>query len=183
MNTLRVQSRKAWREWLLTHHETETGIWLVFSKMKASQPSLTYDDAVEEALCFGWVDSLIKRLNERDYARKFTPRKPDSKWSTPNRQRYAKLRAAGLLAPAGVKRSPTTRSGDAPRPNRSRLPAYFERALKRNRAAWKFFEQLAPSYRRLYIAWIDSAKTEPTRQKRLREVLDRLSAGQKPGLK
>lgn len=148
MNALRVPNRQAWRAWLVRHHESETEIWLAFSKRKTIQPSLTYDDAVEEALCFGWVDSLIKRLDEHEYARKFTPRKPNSKWSTANRRRYAKLRAAGLLAPSGARRSPTMRSGDAPRPSASSLPAYLERALKTNRAAWEFFERLAPSYRR-----------------------------------
>jgi uncharacterized protein YdeI (YjbR/CyaY-like superfamily) len=183
MKKLKVKNRRAWRAWLAQHHESEAEIWLVFSKAKTDPPALTYDDAVEEALCYGWVDSLIKRLNECEYARKFTPRKPESKWSTANRQRYAKMQAAGLLAPAGRKRSPTARSGDAPRPDLSSLPVYFERALKTNPTAWEFFQQLAVSYRRTYVAWIEAAKTEPTRQRRLSEALDRLAAGQKLGLK
>ncbi len=180
---LRVQNRKAWRSWLDQHHDSETVIWLVFSKLENTTQTLTYEEAVEEALCFGWVDSLIKRLSEREYARKFTPRKPDSRWSTSNRLRYAKLKGAGLLAPAGVRRAPTSRSYDAPRPNLSTLPPYIERALKRNRAAWTFFQELAPLYRRLYIGWIDAAKTEPTRRRRLAEAIERLASGQKLGLK
>jgi uncharacterized protein YdeI (YjbR/CyaY-like superfamily) len=142
-----------------------------------------YDDAVEEALCFGWIDSIIKRLDDACYARKFTPRKPDSKWSTANRKRYAQLQARGVLMPAGLKRAPTDRSGDAPRPSQSKVPQYIEQALRSHPAAWNHFERLAPSYRRMYIAWIDSAKKQETKARRLREAVGLLAAGKKLGLK
>ena len=183
MNTLKVQTRRAWRAWLAKHHQSETEIWLVFSKVKNDGQTLTYEDSIEEALCFGWVDSLIKRLNDREYARKFTPRKPDSKWSALNRERYARMEAAGLLTAAGRKRTPTSRTYDAPRPNTTTLPTYIERALRKNRAAWTFFQQLAPSYRRLYIGWIDLAKTEETKQRRIAEAIRKLARGEKLGLK
>jgi uncharacterized protein YdeI (YjbR/CyaY-like superfamily) len=181
--TLDVRSRGEWRSWLQEHHDTAAEIWLVFHKRHTAQACISYDDAVEEALCFGWVDSLIKRLDDDRYARKFTPRKPDAMWSTINRERYADLEARGLLAAPGLKRPPTSRSGDAPRPSISVIPAYIERGFKANARAWANFEQLAPSHRRNYIAWIDSAKREETKEKRLREAIGLLAAGQKLGLK
>ncbi len=180
--TLDVRTRREWRNWLREHHDSEPGIWLVFHKQHTAQASIGYDGAVEEALCFGWIDSLVRQLDENRYARKFTPRKPGSKWSTINRQRYADLKARGLLAAPGLERAPTSRSGDAPRPPVS-IPSYIEKQLKSNARAWEHFGRLAPSYRRLYIGWIDSAKREETKEKRLREAIGLLAAGKKLGLK
>lgn len=115
LSTLDVRSREQWRNWLRDHHDSESEIWLVFHKHHTPEKSISYDDIVEEALCFGWIDSIVKRLDDDRYARKFTPRKPDSKWSTINRRRYAGLKARGLLAAPGLERAPTSRSGDAPR--------------------------------------------------------------------
>src|SRR5213075_2717902 len=96
--TLDVHSRAQWRAWLEKHHDSESEVWLVFYKLHTGRKSPPYEDAVEEALCFGWVDSLVRRLDDDRFARKFTPRKPDSKWSSINRRRYADLQARGLLA-------------------------------------------------------------------------------------
>ena len=183
LTTLEVRSREEWRKWLKEHHASESAIWLVFRKRRTAEPSVSYDDAVGEALCFGWIDSLVKRLDDDRYARKFTPRKPDSKWSSINRRRYAELQARGLLAPPGVERAPTARSGDAPRPSVSTIPPYIRKQLEANPPVWEFFEQLAPSCRRAYIAWIDSAKREETKEKRLREAIGMMAAGKKLGLK
>jgi uncharacterized protein YdeI (YjbR/CyaY-like superfamily) len=144
---------------------------------------MSYDDAVEEAICFGWIDSIIRRLDDDRYARKFTPRKADSKWSTINRRRYAQLKERGLLAAPGLKRAPTSRSGDAPRPSLDAIPTYIEETLKSVPRAWRTFTELAPSHRRAYIAWIDSAKRDETKQKRLREAVALLAEGRKLGLK
>jgi uncharacterized protein YdeI (YjbR/CyaY-like superfamily) len=181
--TLDVRSRRQWRDWLQEHHDAESEIWLVFYKRHTAEESIGYDEAVEEALCFGWIDSLVKRLDDDRYARKFTPRKPNSRWSTLNRRRYAQLRARGLLRAPGLERPPTGRSGDAPRPSLSVIPPYIEKQLKADARAWHNFVQLAPSYRRAYIAWVDSAKRDETKQKRLREIITRLRAGKKLGLK
>src|SRR5262245_28901896 len=101
LKTLDVPSAEAWRQWLVEHHRSESEVWLVFHKVRTGRPTIAYQDAVEEALCFGWVDSLIKRIDDARYARKFTPRKADSRWSTSNRRRYAKLRAERRLEAAG----------------------------------------------------------------------------------
>src|SRR5438477_10432846 len=123
--TLDVRSRAQWRAWLEKHHDSESEVWLVFYKLHTGRKSPPYDDAVEEALCFGWIDSLVRRLDDDRYARKFTPRKPDSRWSTINRRRYADLRERGLLAAPGLERPPTGPSGDAPRPSVSVIPSYI----------------------------------------------------------
>jgi uncharacterized protein YdeI (YjbR/CyaY-like superfamily) len=182
--TLDVRTRAAWHAWLKKNHRSATEIWLVFHKKRAGTPSLDYEDSVEEALCFGWVDSLVRRLDDDRYARKFTPRRPGSAWSPTNRRRYASLRKRGLLEDAGRANSPGANAAMA-RPRRlwATLPKYIEQALKANGAAWRHFEQLAPSYRRQYIGWIDSAKRDETKQRRLREAVGLLAKGEKLGLK
>ena len=181
--TLAVGSRQEWRNWLGNHHDSQSEIWLVFNKVATGVTTLSYDDAVEEALCFGWIDSIIRRLDDARYARKFTPRKADSKWSTLNRRRYASLASRGLLATPGLDRAPTGRSGDAPRPSLLEIPSFIMETLKSNARAWRHFEQLTPSRRRAYLGWIASAKREETKKKRLREALSLLAAGKELGLK
>jgi uncharacterized protein YdeI (YjbR/CyaY-like superfamily) len=183
LKTLEIAARRHWRRWLDKHHDCEAEIWLVFYKQHTGRNGIEYRDALEEALCFGWVDSLVKRLDDDRFARKFTPRKADSRWSTVNRKLYADLLARGLVAPPGLKRPPTDKCGDTPRPGLKVLPSYIEKALRANARAWAFFEELAPSYRRQCIAWIDSAKREETKEKRLGEVLQLMAAGKKLGLK
>jgi uncharacterized protein YdeI (YjbR/CyaY-like superfamily) len=179
--TLAVRDCAEWREWLAKHHDSVSEIWLVFYKGKAS---LGYEEAVNEALCYGWVDSLIKRLDDERYARKFTPRKPDSRWSTLNRRRYAKLQAEGRLMPPGLERPPTDKSGDSPIPRELKeLPAYIQKELKKTPAAWKNFEGLPPSHKRMYVGWIDSAKREETKLKRLTQAVGMLTRGERLGLK
>ena len=180
---LDVQNRQEWRKWLRKHCGSESEIWLVFHKRHTGVETLSYNDAVEEALCYGWIDSIVRGLDEDRYTRKVTPRKADSKWSTINRRRYASLKKRGLLAAPGLKRAPTGRSGDAPRPSVVALPSYIEKALQSRPRAWQHFKQLAPSYRRAYIGWIDSAKRQETKERRLREALGLLAAGKKLGLK
>ena len=186
MKTLRVQSVDQWRDWLDEHHASESEVWLVFYKRHTGVASIDYRDALDEALCFGWVDSLVKRLDDRRYARKFTPRKADSRWSDVNRKRYAELEAGGRLRPAGIRRSPTERGYD-PRPPKlplpSRLPPYIQAALRGHSAARRNFEALAPSQRRRYIAWIESAKREETKLRRLQEAIRLLASGKVLGLK
>ena len=183
MKTLTLRTRGEWRRWLERHHAKESEIWLVFYKRATGRASVGYDDAVEEALCFGWIDSILRRLDDARYARKFTPRRPDSVWSSANRERYARLKASGLLTPAGERRPPTARNGDAPKVSASRVPPYIRDALDKCPAARRSFDGLAPSYRRHYIGWIDSAKREETRLKRLAEAVSLLRAGKKLGLK
>jgi uncharacterized protein YdeI (YjbR/CyaY-like superfamily) len=183
VNTLDVRTPRAWRRWLAAHHADTSEVWLVFHKRHTGTPSLDYETAVEEAICFGWVDSLIKRLDADHYARKFTPRKADSAWSPANRRRYARLEATGRLAAPGVDRPPTSRNPYAELPDVSTVPAYVVRALKATPQAWPAFQRLAPSHRRRYLLWILDAKQEETRQRRLREAVRRLLQGKELGLR
>ncbi len=186
MKTFVAQTADQWRKWLDEHHDSESEVWLIFYKLHTGVGSIAYLDALDEALCFGWVDSLVKRLDESRYARKFTPRKADSRWSTINRKRYAALKATGRLKPSGINRPPTDRSYD-PRPQRFQMPAtvprYIQAALRKQPAAWRYFEGLASSHRRRYIGWIESAKREETKARRLQEAIRLLTAGKPLGLK
>jgi uncharacterized protein YdeI (YjbR/CyaY-like superfamily) len=183
VTTLDIRGRERWRAWLARHHASANEVWLVFHKRHTGRASIEYEAAVEEALCFGWVDSLIKRLDADRYARKFTPRKPDSKWSTANRRRYLKVQAEGRLTAAGRARAPTARGGDAPRLPVARPQADLVTALDARPAARRWFDALAPSYKRQYIRWIAAAKRPETRARRLREAVALLSAGKTLGLK
>jgi uncharacterized protein YdeI (YjbR/CyaY-like superfamily) len=180
--TVEMADRRRWRAWLERHHQSSAGVWLVFHKEHTRVRSISYEDSVREALCFGWIDSLIKRLDGDRYLRKSTPRKPSSKWSESNRKRWAELRAAGSLAALGLAAAP---DGDlyASKPSIPELPGYIERAFQANPKAWAFFRDLAPSYRRHFVAWIHIARRQETREKRIRESIELLAAGKKLGLK
>lgn len=180
--TLRVRSRPEWRAWLKEHHASSPGVWFVFYKAHTGVKSLPYEDTVREALCFGWIDSLVTRLDDDRYALKVTPRQPTSKWSEINRKRWAALKAAGLLTSAGLAAAPTDNSY-APRPAIPALPVYIAKALKANVKAWEFFRELAPTYRRDFVVWIHTAKRPETRERRIRESIRLLAAGKKLGLK
>ena len=180
--TLDMRSRSEWRRWLAKHHASSPGIWLLRHKQHTGVESMPYEDVVCEALCFGWVDSLIKRVDENHFAIKVTPRKPTSKWSDLNRKRWKQLEAAGLLAPPGLAAAPTE-NRYAPRPKIPQLPGYVATALKANRIAWQNFQALPPRQRRDFVVWIHTAKRPETRERRIRESIALLAAGKKLGLK
>jgi uncharacterized protein YdeI (YjbR/CyaY-like superfamily) len=143
---------------------------------------MAYEDTVREALCFGWIDSLVKRIDEDRYALKVTPRRPASEWSDINRKRWAELRADGELTAAGLAAAPT-RNTYGPRPAIPQLPGYIAKALKTNPKAWEFFQKLAPRSRRDFVVWIHIAKRAETRDSRIHESIRLLAAGRKLGLK
>lgn len=182
LTTLLVTTRRQWRAWLTKHHASSPGVWLVFHKAHTGVKSIPYEDMVREALCFGWIDSLIKRLDDDRYALKVTPRQPTSKWSEINRKRWLELEAAGRLASAGLAAAPTNNTY-APRPVVPDLPAYIAKALKVNSRAWKFFRELSPTHRRDFVVWIHMAKRPETRARRIRESISLLAAGKKLGLR
>jgi uncharacterized protein YdeI (YjbR/CyaY-like superfamily) len=182
LTTLHVTSRRQWRAWLTEHHTSSPGVWLVFYKAHTGVKAIPYEDMVREALCFGWIDSLVKRLDDDRYALKVTPRQPVSRWSAINRKRWAELHAAGLLTSAGLAAAPTSNTY-APRPVTPDLPVYIAKALRANSRAWRFFRELAPTYRRDFVVWIHTAKRPETRARRIRESISLLAAGKKLGLK
>ena len=182
MKTFEAKTAARWRKWLTDHHDSATEIWLIFRKQHTGRPSISYEESVDEALCFGWIDSLIKRIDDERYARKFTPRKPDSAWSASNRKRYAALKADGRLRPAGKKRAPTSRLADTPKMP-TNIPGYISAALRRHGRAWRTFNEIPTSHRRQYVAWIDFAKREDTRLRRMKEAIQMLTEGKSLGLK
>ena len=179
---LDVRTRAKWRAWLGKHHQSSPGVWVVFHKAHTGVKSMPYEDFVRCALCFGWIDSLVKRIDDDRFAIKVTPRKPASKWSDLNRRRWTELKTAGLLMPAGLAAAPTENKY-APKPNIPELPSYIGTALKSHPEAWSFFQTLPRGERRNFVVWIHIAKRPETRERRIRESLALLAAGRKLGLK
>ncbi len=179
--------RAAWRAWLEEHHGNVPGVWLVYYKQDTNRPSLSYEDSVREALCFGWIDSIIKKIDEAKYVRKFTPRSPGSDWSLSNKRRIAKLIEAGLMTQAGMDRvdysNPEREPAEPPRRAELPLPPYFKRALVSNGPAWENFKNLSPRNRQLYIGWVQDAKRPETRDKRVREAVSLLAQNKKLGMR
>jgi uncharacterized protein YdeI (YjbR/CyaY-like superfamily) len=180
---LEMRDRNAWRTWLERNHAKSSGVWLIYFKEHSRRRGIGYDESVCEALCFGWVDSLIKRIDDDRYARKFTPRKPASRWSDSNRKRWAQLDKAGLLTDAGLAAAPSDSVYDARPIVSAELEKEALRAIKLDVKAWRAFDSLAPSHRRQYILWIALAKKPQTRAKRAGEAIAMLRAGKKLGLK
>jgi uncharacterized protein YdeI (YjbR/CyaY-like superfamily) len=181
---LHFKDRASWRSWLEENHAAVDTLWVVFFKKHTGRENLSYDAAVEEALCFGWIDSLVKRLDDDRYARKFTPRKKASKWSASNLTRVRRLIAEGRMTDAGLAvYDPNVAAHQAPAVGSDEVPAFLTDALDTNPAAKEFFAGLAPSYRRAYIGWISSAKRKETRDRRLAEAISLLSQGKKLGMK
>jgi uncharacterized protein YdeI (YjbR/CyaY-like superfamily) len=181
LKMVEVGSRAAWRRWLERHHQASPGIWLVFPKAHTGAAAVAYEDAVCEALCFGWIDSLVKRLDADRYARKFTPRKPDSSWSAINRRRWTAMKDAGLLGAAGRRLAPTARESKPP--PLPELPPEAAEAFKKDARAWRTFQSLPPSHRRRYLYWVFMAKRPETRARRLQEAIELLREGKPLGLK
>jgi uncharacterized protein YdeI (YjbR/CyaY-like superfamily) len=186
--TLHVTNREDWRAWLKENHDKEQEVWLIFYKKHTGKPVIPYDDAVEEALCFGWIDSIIKRMDDEKFSRKFTPRKADSKWSELNKKRVKKMIQQGRMTEAGVVLiNAAKKSGKweevISQPKELNIPPGIKDAISANKKAWENFNQLAPSHQRQYIGWITTAKKEETRQRRLKEALEILAQGKKLGMK
>jgi uncharacterized protein YdeI (YjbR/CyaY-like superfamily) len=185
---LHMASRGNWRSWLEKNHDTKKGAWLIFYKKHTGKPNVTYDEAVEEALCFGWIDSIVKTIDSEKFARRFTPRKPDSKWSESNKKRAEKMITQGRMTKAGLelinqaKQRGQWSQNSLPQREIS-VPKYIEHPLGSNEKALINFIKLAPSYRRRYIGWVDSAKKEETRKRRLAEVIGVLERNEKLGIK
>jgi len=188
MKQLYVTNRDEWRDWLSLNYATKAGIWLVFYKKKISEPTIEYEAAVEEAICFGWIDSIIKKIDTARYARKFTPRTDKSKWSALNKKRASKMIKQGRMTGAGLAKIKAAKKtglwAKDPRPRISfDVPPEFAKALDRNKKAKESFDKLAPSYRKHYIGWIAVAKRQETKKRRIEGSIALLEKGQKLGLK
>jgi len=189
MKTAEVKNRAEWRAWLAANYDKENEVWLVYYKKKTGKPFVAYDASVEEALCFGWVDSIIKKIDDTKYARKFTPRKENSKWSPSNIKRVLKLIEDGLMTKHGLKKVEAAKvSGNWDNPTQKpeltyKIPVEFVNELEKNKKAKETFDSMSPSYQKQYLGWIEVAKRSETKRKRINESIQLLSEGKKLGLK
>jgi uncharacterized protein YdeI (YjbR/CyaY-like superfamily) len=169
------QTPAAFREWLEQHHAKADALWVGYYKKGSGTPSMTWPESVDEALCYGWIDGVRKRIDDFRYTIRFTPRKPGSIWSSVNIKRARALIAQGQMQPAGLK------AYQARKENRSGIYSYeqrsvdleepYHRLLKKNEAAWSFFQRQPASYRKAVSWWIISAKKEETRLRRLEKLM------------
>ena len=185
---LYVSSRDDWRAWLRKNHGSKKEVWLVYYKKHTGKPSIPYDDSVEEALCFGWVDSIIRKIDAEKYARKFTPRTGKSKWSEANKKRVERMIEEGKMTEAGLASVKNAKEcgqwfTTCVRAKELEVPSYLKEALATNRKALNNFDRLADGYKRLFVRWIDSAKKEETRKRRIAEAIELLQRNQKLGMK
>jgi uncharacterized protein YdeI (YjbR/CyaY-like superfamily) len=165
------------RAWLEKHHEVEKELWVGFHKRSSGRPSITWPEAVDVALCFGWIDGVRKSIDDASYVNRFTPRRNRSHWSLVNVKRVEELTRRGQMTPAGIKafeERSKERTGLASYEQgvEPRLEADHERQLRANDKAWRWFQSQAPWYRRAAVHWVVSAKKEETRLKRLARLID-----------
>ena len=170
--TICARDRDSWRDWLSRHHAEKKEVWLVFYKKHVKKPCVTYDEAVEEALCFGWIDSTLKRIDDREHTIRFTPRKNTKLWSNLNRRRFRKMIEQGRMTQAGRRKvHPSvdiTRDDALTGPGKAlAIPAFVEEGLRAEPDAWAEFEARPPSQRRMIVGWIMQAKQQETRDRRL----------------
>ena len=186
-NRIYAATREEWRRWLERNHDSSAGVWLIYYKKGSGKASVPYDDAVEEAICFGWIDSTVNRVDDERYMQKFTPRNKNSKWSRLNIQRAERLIVEGKMATAGLLKYneriedveyDTRNSNDGPD-----IPADLLKRLGEIPEALEHFNGLSPSYRRMSIGWIDAARREETRQRRIDEVATLAAEKKKMGMK
>ncbi|UYZ63400.1 YdeI/OmpD-associated family protein [Hymenobacter weizhouensis] len=175
--------RPAWRAWLAAHHQQPDGIWLILYKKASGQQRMTYDDVVEEALCFGWIDSLPRRLDAARSLLLITPRKKGSVWSALNKRRVAKLEAAGLLAPAGqakieaAKQDGSWQALDAV--EALEMPADLAAALAANAEAQRHFAAFPPGVRKQTLQQLAAAKRPATRQQRIARIVEKAARNER----
>jgi uncharacterized protein YdeI (YjbR/CyaY-like superfamily) len=181
------KDRAAWRRWLEKNHAKSSAIRVVYYKKHSGKKSLSYEEALEEALSFGWIDSIVNRLDEERYMQKYTPRKDASVWSAANKRRVAKLIAEGRMTEAGLaKVRAAKRLGTWTKLDRidrdAEVPGELLRALEAEPPVKALFEKLPPSQKKLWSWWIASAKRPETRDRRIAETLRRVAAGRKAGM-
>jgi uncharacterized protein YdeI (YjbR/CyaY-like superfamily) len=178
-----VPDRASWREWLERHHAISPGIMLVFDKLSAGRARLAYADAVEEALCLGWIDSTSRSLDDVQYMQLFVPRKPKSTWSKLNKERIARLTEAGLMAPAGVTSVETAQCNGAwtslDEVEAFVVPSDLAAALAKQKNAERNFAAFSPSNRKMYLHWVSQAKRPETRAARIAAVAGFAAKNQK----
>jgi len=184
---LHFKNRRQWRRWLSENCDKENELWLMHYKKGSGIASVALADAVEEALCFGWIDGKLQSVDKDHYIVRYSPRRPKSVWSKINKDRAERLIASGLMTPAGIEKIEEARRNgmwEAAYTNRKsdEMPADLEATLNKDEEAWTNFQRFANSYRNTYIGWINDAKTEATRKRRIARVVERAGQNIKPGI-
>lgn len=181
-----AEERGTWRAWLERNGTGSREVWVLFYKRHTGRPCLSYEAAVEEALCFGWIDGKLRRIDDEKHVIRFSPRKPRSVWSESNKRRVQEMIRQGKMTEAGmalVRAGKESGAWDrASEPTPDAPPDDLAAALARNRRARRRFEAMAPSHRRSYIGWVVQAKRAETRARRIREVVRRAAANLRPGM-
>ncbi len=181
MNPVFFNKPLAFRKWLQKNHEKETSLVVGFYKTGSGKRSITWSQSVDEALCFGWIDGVRTSIDENSYKIRFTKRKPGSIWSAVNIKKVEVLTASGLMQPAGLasfENRIKAKSGlYAHEKESAELSAAFKKQFKTNEVAWKYFQSLAPSYKKSSANWVMGAKQQATQQKRLRQLIAESEAG------
>jgi uncharacterized protein YdeI (YjbR/CyaY-like superfamily) len=182
-----MRSRDQWRTWLAENHAAAKEIWLVFYKKHTGRPGLTYVEAVEEALCFGWIDGILKRIDDEKHTVRFSPRRRNSIWSEQNKTRVGRLIQEGRMTETGLARVNEAKTNGqwdqaALREDTTLVPPELTAALAQNAKARQSFAKLAPCYRKQFIYWVGSAKRDETRQARVVEAVRLLACGKRLGI-
>ncbi len=182
------KTRQSFRNWLIKNHVDSNGIWLVYYKKHTGEKTIIYEAAVEEALCFGWIDSTVQRIDDKKHKQKFTPRNDKSEWSGLNKRRVEKLIQLNKMTEHGLAKIVTAKkngmwdklsSGDI----KHKMPEIFRIELDKNKSAKVYFEKLSPSQKKNFIRWIASAKRDETKIKRIKESIILLRENKKLGMK
>jgi len=153
--TLYVTNRKAWRSWLAKHHKIEKEVWLVYYKKHSNKPRIPYNDAVDEALCYGWIDSIVKKIDGEKTAQRFTPRRENSPWSEMNKERARRLIKAGKMTKAGQAKIKDNLN------EKFIVPEVILKELKQDSLVWNNFTKFSLSYKRIRIGYIDNSRKRP----------------------
>ena len=171
-----AKDRQAWRAWLQEHHDTEKNVWLIIYHEKSKTPSVAYNEAVEEALCFGWIDSKPNKRDHESYLLFFAKRNPKSNWSRLNRERAERMLEQGRMTQAGLEMIETAKQDGTwtalEAVQDSVIPPDLDQAFQKNEAAWRNFEAFPPSSKRIILEWMLNAKRPQTRQKRIDETVE-----------
>jgi uncharacterized protein YdeI (YjbR/CyaY-like superfamily) len=181
------KDRKEWREWLEKNHKIKDGVWLIHYKVKLKKESVSHKEAVEEALCFGWIDSKLKSVDEDRYILRYTSRKGKSVWSKINKDAAEKMIFEGKMTEAGFEKINIAKKQglwESAYTNliKERMPSDLKKAFLKNKEAWKNFKNFANSYRNSYIGWVKGAKSDETRKRRIKVVVKRSELNKKPGV-
>ncbi len=173
----------ALRRWLETNHATKDELWIGFWKKDSGRGGITYPEALDELLCFGWIDGVRKRVDEERYTIRLTPRKPTSKWSEVNLRRYVALEAEGRIAEPGrearARFDPSKHTPYSSEARVTKLAPELRRTFEANADAWRFFQAQPPGYRRTAVHWVMSAKRPETRERRLRQLVEVSTEGRR----